>query len=127
MQTALLVVQAPLAAVPGHHQDLGALRSASSMSQSEIVSDPCLDLLLSHVRDCPQPVFHSVGDKHSTPCDTATGIFLSAVTGRVLSMKQVLMYVSHVAHLIDGLSESTVNEIIARAKLSALLSCGNGW
>ena len=56
-----------LAAVPGHHQDLGALRSESSTSWSQIVSGPCLRPGLSQVGDCLRPVFRSVGDKPSTP------------------------------------------------------------
>ena len=48
-------------------------------------------------------------------------ISLSAVPGTVLSAKQVLTYIGCVAHLIDGLSESTVNEIKNKALNSALM------
>ena len=60
-------------------------------------------------------------DTVQTVLDAVADIYLSAVPGTVLSAKQVLTYVGRVAHLIDGLSESTVNEIKNKALNSALM------
>ena len=46
-----------------------------------------------------------------TVLDAVSEISLNAVPGAILSAKQVLMYIGRVAHLTDGLSNSTTNKI----------------
>ena len=60
-------------------------------------------------------------DTVQTVLDSASEISLNAVPGTVFSTKQVLTYVGRVAHFIDGLSESTINEIKNKALNSALM------
>ena len=60
-------------------------------------------------------------DTVQTVLDAVSEITLNSVPGTVLSAKQVLTYVGRVALLIDGLSESTVNEIKNKALNSVLM------
>ena len=60
-------------------------------------------------------------DTVQTVLDAVSEISLGAVPGRVLSAKQLLTSVGRVAHLIDGLSESTVKKIKSKAPNSALM------
>ena len=60
-------------------------------------------------------------DTVQTVLNAASEINLDAVPGAVLSAKQVLMYIGHVTHLINSLSDSTINMIKNKAPNSALM------